>query len=60
MYKHFKAGVITQDADTGYFTGTIDNISDYVSFGGENLIELEKDFQRAVDDYIITCKEVGK
>lgn len=60
MYKHFKAGVITQDADTGMFSGSVDNIPDYVYFEGENMIDLEKNFQKAVDTYIEECEQVGK
>lgn len=60
VYKHFRTGVITQDLDTGEFSGTIDNIHDYVFFKGSDMHELEQNFHIAVDNYIAECERVGK
>lgn len=60
MYKKFKMGIITQDAETGIFSGTVDNIPDYVYFEGKSMKELEDNFQKAVDNYITNCERVGK
>jgi len=40
--------------------GKIIGISDLVSYEGETLKDLKAAFQKAVDDYILTCKQLGK
>lgn len=42
------------------FYGKILGIDDLVTFEGASVKELKKAFQESVDDYIETCKELGK
>ena len=56
----------------GYFTvihfsapdkvlyGKIEGISDLVTFESESALEIEKEFHEAVDDYLDSCKRIGK
>jgi predicted HicB family RNase H-like nuclease len=56
----------------GYFTfvnynkndhilfGKIEEIKDLVNFEGKSVDELRAAFIEAVDDYLKTCKEIGK
>jgi len=47
-------------AAEGVLHGRIEFINDLVTFEGETVAQLEQAFQAAVDDYIATCKAVGK
>jgi predicted HicB family RNase H-like nuclease len=42
------------------FYGQIFGINDTVAYEGSSVKELQKRFQVAVDDYLETCKEMGK
>lgn len=42
------------------FYGKMIGINDLVSFEGTSVKELEKEFQEAVEDYLATCRELGK
>jgi len=42
------------------FFGKIEGITDLVNFEADNVEELEKEFKNAVEDYLATCKELGK
>jgi predicted HicB family RNase H-like nuclease len=42
------------------FFGKILGIDDLVNFEGASVKELKKAFHGAVDDYLETCKEIGK
>ena len=49
--------------EDGVFHGKIEGIRDLVSFDGENINRLERDFREAVDDYLDyleLCKKLGK
>ena len=46
--------------DDGCFVGHIADISDIVGFHGESVAELRAAFEDAVDDYIETCKKLGR
>lgn len=48
------------DAEDGLFIGRIAGIDDVVGFHGESVGELTAAFHEAVDDYIETCRKVGK
>lgn len=39
--------------------GKIEGINDLVNFESNNALEIEKEFQKAVDDYLIFCEELG-
>lgn len=42
------------------FHGKVEMINDLVTFEAENSKDLEKNFQEAVEDYLETCKTLGK
>ena len=56
----FKGALGSFSFEDGEFFGTIDNITDLVTFSGRNLEELIDAFKEAVIDYIQLCKEIGK
>lgn len=58
-YKGYSARV-DYDAEDEIFFGRIAGITDGVSFHGESVAELKAAFQEAVDDYLETCRKVGK
>jgi predicted HicB family RNase H-like nuclease len=58
-YKGYSANVHFS-AEEDIFYGKIIGINDLVSFEGETVIELKQAFREAVDDYLETCKEIGK
>ena len=53
-------GTVDFSADDKVFFGKIQGINDLVLFEGESVLDLEKNFAEAVDDYLETCKEIGK
>lgn len=59
IYKDFIATIHYSTIDEVFF-GKIEGINDLVTFEGENVKDLKKAFEEAVDDYIELCKEVGK
>lgn len=58
-YKNYYAEVHFSAEDEVFF-GKVLGINDLVSFEGSTVKELKKEFQEAVEDYIATCKELGK
>ena len=58
-YNGYKAR-IDFDADDGCFIGHIAGINDVVGFHGETVAEMTAAFREAVDDYLDTCRTVGK
>lgn len=58
-YKGY-TGSVSFDAEDRIFHGRILHIRDLVGFEGTSVDELEKDFQEAVEDYLDTCREIGK
>ena len=59
IYKDFIATIHYSTIDEVFF-GKIEGINDLVTFEGENVKDLKKAFEEALDDYIELCKEVGK
>ena len=53
-------GSIEYDPEDKLHYGSLLNIDDLVNYQANNVIDLEKQFHNAVDDYIEFCKEVGK
>lgn len=39
--------------------GKLEHIHDLITYEAESVEQLEKEFKRAVDSYLATCKEVG-
>jgi len=58
-YKGFYGSVEFSDEDSVFF-GRIIGINDRITYEGDNVKSLRKDFQDAVDEYIETCKQLGK
>ena len=58
-YKGF-VGSIEFDPEDGIYFGKILEISDFVNYQGNNIIELDESFHNAVDDYLEIKKEIEK
>ncbi|HZG28982.1 MAG TPA: type II toxin-antitoxin system HicB family antitoxin [Ensifer sp.] len=58
-YKGYSARV-DYDAEDEIFFGRIAGITDGVGFHGESVAELKTAFHEAVDDYLETCRKIGK
>ncbi len=54
------AGSVEFSADDKVFFGKIVGIRDVVTFEGATVKELTKAFHESVNDYLETCKEMGK
>ncbi len=59
QYKDYYASVHFSSEDEVFY-GKILGIDDLVNFEGASVKELKKAFREAVDDYLETCKELGK
>lgn len=59
QYKNYYASVHFSSGDEVFF-GKILGIDDLVNFEGASVKELKKSFREAVEDYLETCKEIGK
>ena len=57
-YKGFIGSVNYNEAD-GVFSGKIEGIDGLVTFEGAGIQELTEEFHKAVEDYLIFCKEQG-
>ena len=58
-YKDFAARVEYSEEDS-CFVGHIAGIRDVVGFHGETVAKLRSAFKEAVEDYLATCKKLGK
>jgi len=58
-HKGFAARVEYSEEDS-CFIGHIAGIRDVIGFHGESVAELRAAFEEAVDDYLATCKKLGK
>jgi len=58
-YKGYYAKIEYSDEDSCFF-GTIIDISDSISFEGQNVEELKTAFNEAVEDYLDMCERIGK
>lgn len=59
QYKGYFASV-HYSAEDEVFHGKVLAINDLISFEGTSVKELKSSFQEAVEDYLETCKEIGK
>lgn len=57
-YKGY-TGSVEYDPDDRIFHGSVDNITDIVTFQGDSVDELEKAFRDSVDEYLEFCAEDG-
>ena len=53
-------GTVEYSSEDKCFFGKIDMINDLVTFEADSAIELEKNFKNAVDEYLETCKYLGR
>lgn len=53
-------GTIEYSQEDKCFFGKIDMINDLVTFEATNANDLEENFKNAVDEYIETCKQLGR
>lgn len=58
-YKDYLAK-IEYDSEEKILFGVIQGISDLVTFESASIEDIEDEFHSAVDDYLETCKELGK
>jgi predicted HicB family RNase H-like nuclease len=58
-YKGYLAKV-EYDSEGEVFFGRLLGIKDRVSFDAESVDDLKKEFHDTVDDYIDTCRKIGK
>jgi predicted HicB family RNase H-like nuclease len=58
-YKGF-IGSVHFSAEDEIFYGKIEAINDLIMFEGKTVQELKKNFHEAVDDYLETCKALGR
>lgn len=58
-YKGYE-GTAVVDLQRGICRGKILLISDLITYESESPKNIEKEFQEAVDDYLETCKELGR
>jgi len=58
-YKGYK-GSIDCSIDDACLYGKVLFIEDVISYEGSTITELKKAFEESLDDYLATCKEVGK
>lgn len=53
-------GSVEFNAGEGVLYGQVQGVNDIVTFEGKSVDELKSAFREAVDDYLETCKELGK
>ncbi|HOR77756.1 MAG TPA: type II toxin-antitoxin system HicB family antitoxin [Anaerolineaceae bacterium] len=58
-YKKY-VGTVQFDADDRIFHGHVLGINDSISFEGSSVEELEQDFKAAIENYLETCRKIGK
>lgn len=58
-YGKYTATILYNSEDEVFF-GKVIGINDLISFEGSSVNELKEAFKEAVDDYIETCKGLGK
>jgi len=58
-YKGY-TGTVEFSAEDKLFFGKIEGVDDLVSYEDENIFALENSFIEAVEDYMLTCKQLDK
>jgi predicted HicB family RNase H-like nuclease len=53
-------GSVSFSAEDEAFYGKIEAVNDLIMFEGKSVKELKKAFHEAVDDYIETCRRMGR
>ena len=62
QFKEYKGyvGSIEYDEEDELYYGKLLFIEDFINYHASNVLELEKHYHEAVDDYIEFKKEIGK
>ncbi len=58
-YKGY-SGTVEFSAEDEVLHGSVIAINDLITYEGESVEEIKKEFELAVDDYLAYCKEIGK
>ena len=58
-YKGYRAAV-TFDDGVGVFFGTVVDTRDVITFEGDSVEQLRREFKFSVDDYLDACREWGR
>ncbi len=58
-YKGY-TGTVEFSAEDNCLFGKIIGINDLINFESQDVLGLKKSFEESVDDYLETCKELGK
>ena len=58
-YKGYRAAV-TFDDGVGVFLGTVVDTRDVITFEGDSVEQLRREFKFSVDDYLDACREWGR
>ena len=53
-------GTVLFSAEDEVFYGEVYGINDLVTFEGKSVKELKRSFEESIDDYLESCKELGK
>jgi predicted HicB family RNase H-like nuclease len=56
-YKHYRAGPIDFDQETGLFSGTVLGLKDDIHFEGMNAGQVLASFRNGIDAYLALCAE---
>ncbi len=58
-YKGYRA-VVTFDYEAGVFHGEVIDTRDVITFEGDSVEQLNREFRFSVDDYLAVCRERGR
>ena len=58
-YKNYYT-IINYSSEDNVLYGKIEGIDDLITFESDNASEIESEFHKAVDDYLLYCEEIGK
>ena len=58
-YKGYQ-GSIEVDVESNLLHGKILFVTDLVTYEAKDVAELRREFEAAVDDYLTTCKQLGR
>ena len=59
QYKSYRAAVIFDDS-AGVFHGEVVDTRDVITFEGDSVEQLRKEFEVSIDDYLAVCAERGR
>ena len=59
QYKGYRAAVVFDDS-AGVFHGEVVDTRDVITFEGDSVEQLRKEFEVSIDDYLAVCAERGR